>query len=143
MKKQSVNTMMRKTLLVSALVVMGLFAAQSKAVANNNLNKADSVKTEKAAIKYIGSTGEYLYFSVDYNNAEGKNFSVSIKDNTEDVLFYDTFNNKTFHKVFKLPKDLDVSALSFAVKGGKENYAESFNVNISSKMVTDVTVSRN
>jgi len=146
MNKQTVNNIAKRLFLVSILSAFILFAAQSKAIASENGSKNDTVinvnKSENVLVKYIGSTRDGLYFNVKYNNEKGQSFDIVIKNETGEILYDGSFNDKTFDKKFLLPKDEDVSFISISLRSNENDYVQSYNVTIKSNTYDDVVVKK-
>jgi hypothetical protein len=145
MSTQTVSNISRK---VTAIVAAALLAttanfagAQSVsniAAANSSLINKDQ---EKVQVKYLGSLEDGVMFNVLFNNTAESNFSLSILDENGETVYTGVFNDKQFDKKFKIAKNF--SKLTFVIKGDKDKFEQSFNINISSRVVEDVAVSKN
>lgn len=144
MKTQTIKNIAKKFFLGSILTSVIFLSAQSKTFAANNFG--DSTIKENlvgnVSVKYIGNSEDGLFFNVKYNNEKGKYFDVVVKDESGDILYEGSFNDKYFDKKFLLPKDHDVASLSIAVIAGKNDFVQNYNVTVKSNSYTDVVVSK-
>lgn len=143
MKKQSVSNI-AKYLSVAALVTAGMYGSAQAATGKDSLHK-DSVlvrnDNDKVQVKYIGSTEDGVIFQVLYQNTSGKSFTVKVLDDAADVLYEDDFTDSSFSKKFLLPKVY--TRLRFTVTSDADKTEQSFAVNIQTRLIEDVVVSRN
>ena len=56
-------------------------------------------------------------------------------------MFKGSYGDKNFDKTFKLPKS-EVSKVTFVIEDTKQGSKEKFDVNINTRVVEDVTVSK-
>jgi len=147
MKNKTVNNTGHRLFLVSILFVFILFAAQNKAIASeNNSNKDTAINmnnSENLLVKYISSSENGLYFNVKYNNEEGQDFAIIIKNEIGETLYDGSFSDKTFDKKFLLPQDENVSFISISLKSNKDDFVQSYNVTISPNTNEEVVVAKN
>ncbi len=143
MKNQSVNNTAKTIFLGAILSVATLLATTAKAASiSGNPASVDSVST-KAEIRYVGlDADELLSFTVKYNNPSGRRFNLLVLDESGESLFNGVYNDKKFNKAFKLPA-ASVNNLTFMIQGVKENYKEVFNIDVNTRQITDVVVSKN
>ena len=100
MKKQTLNTIAKRFFLGNILAAALFLSAQAKANTPLPTNDTylDSTVANKLDLKYLGNTNDGLEFDVKYNNVSGKYFSFVIKDQSGDILFEQSYNNKQFFK---------------------------------------------
>lgn len=98
------------------------------------------VKT--ASVKHLGNYKNSFVFQVMMDNEAGEKFSVTIKDADGSILFSDTYQDKKFDKRFLFNKSEDYSKLSFIIRSLKDNQAQTFEINTSTRVIEnyDVTV---
>lgn len=123
-------------------IVLSLFlAGMSLASLANGPHDPINDKNESAAeVKYIGNSDGELFFDVAYNNASGKRFSVSIVDETGNLLFQGAYSVKKFDKKFKLAESESYGKLVFIIRNFGDNSVQRFEVNANSRLVEDVEV---
>lgn len=145
MKKQSVNSIVKRVFLSSVLALVLFVTAQESVYARGSEKKIDSAAANaKVSVSFLGSTENGLVFNVKYDNVEGTNFVVAVTDESGEVLYQDYFSDKKFDKKFLLPKDVDAKKISFSIKSDKgANLNQTFAISTSTKIVEDVVVSRN
>ncbi|MFL9481710.1 hypothetical protein ACI6Q2_02960 [Chitinophagaceae bacterium LWZ2-11] len=140
------KTSILRKLFLANILVLSLFATvNANASFKHDDKKADSAaKNEKAAaITFLGSNQDGLVFNVKYDNTTANVFTVVVTDETGEVLYQDSFKDKQFDKKFLLPKSDVAKKISFAVKSDKGTISQNFNIDITTKVVEDVVVSRN
>jgi hypothetical protein len=147
MKMQTLNNIAKRMVVANILVVALFFSVQAKA--NTNAVKIsenivlDSSSAYKLDLVYVGNSTEGLEFDVRYNNLSGKYFSFVIKDESGDVLFEQSYNNKAFYKKVQLPEVGEVKALTFTILNDKNKIVQTKEVKISTNLVQDVLVKIN
>ncbi len=136
MKKQSINNIAKRFFLGN-LLVAALFLSASANTGTNTVTSADKVE-----VKYTGvDVNNQLSFNVKYANPSGNTFSLVVLDENGDQLFKSAYGDKKFEKTFKLPKS-EMSKVSFVIEDSKISYKEKFDVNIKTRVIEDVIVSR-
>src|SRR5438105_4367787 len=90
-------------LVITAVIAVTGFTlhAQTSQVKQESVSPATSVK-------YIGSRQDILSVAVQYSNAKGQPFTITVRDQDGYQFFLGHFTEKKFSKVFELPKT-DVS----------------------------------
>ncbi|MBA4196967.1 MAG: hypothetical protein C0459_05365 [Chitinophaga sp.] len=146
MKKQSVNTI-AKRLFAGSLAAAFFFLATpytSNATVGGKIqvtNVAD--KNNNGVVEYLGNTEENFFFRVKLNNPNAEFVSILILDESGETISRITSKDKQINKVFQLSKESGLSKLTFIVKGSQINVEQSYNVDIVSKVIQDVVVSKN
>lgn len=128
---------MKKAIITGLLSVILLTAAEAR---NNEKTDANKAKIE---VNYTGFFNNDLAFNVRFDNPSGNNVTLTVVNEDGENLFKSNFSDKKFEKKFVLLKDADVSKLTFLFQSGKEVYKESFDINITTREVSDVVVKRN
>ena len=133
---QSINTI-AKRFFFGNLLVAALFLSASA-----NTRHSAIISPEKVEVKYTGlDVNNLLSFNVKYSNPTGNTFSLVVLDENGDQLFKGSYGDKNFDKTFKLPKS-EVSKVTFVIEDTKQGSKEKFDVNINTRVVEDVTVSK-
>jgi hypothetical protein len=145
MKKQSINTIAKKFFAGSIIAAVLFLSAQTKTNAQSSIYKnvvvEASAQDNKLQVKYLGNNEDGVLFNVKYNNANAADFSIIVTDETGEVLYKNDFNDKNFDRKFMLPKIY--SKVVFSVRNDKDKSEQAFTINVSSRIVEDVVVSRN
>lgn len=143
MKNQTLNTVAKKFFAGSILAAVLFLSAQNNVYANDNAKKnVVSENNSNATIKYEGVNNNYLLFSVKYNNAKSEFFTLSIIDESGETLYNTASKEKEFSHTYALPKDTDVSKLTFDIRSSKADFHQSFDVNINTSYVENVVVNK-
>ncbi len=136
MKMQSINTIAKRFFLGN-LFVAALFLSASAKTSNSPLTSPDKVE-----VKYTGvDVNNQLSFNIKYANPSGNSFNLVVLDENGDQLFKGVYGDKKFDKTFKLPKS-ETSKVSFVIEDVKASYKEKFDVNVKTRVIEDVIVSR-
>jgi len=110
----------------------------------NNLHAQTLVSTQttsttQAALKYLGTQEDAMYFHVQFRNDAGSKFRLAIYDAQGEELYNVVFNDKAFDKKFQLPKAFkDKIVFTISEPGGKQLHL--FEVN--TKVAEEVSVRR-
>ena len=133
--KNQINNIAKRFLLGSLFVA----ALTVSASANTNTTVTSSDKVE---VKYTGvDVNNQLSFNIKYANPAGNIFSLVVLDENGDQLFKGAYGDKTFDKTFKLPKS-ELSKVTFVIEDLKTSYKEKYDVNIKTRVIEDVIVSK-
>ena len=145
MKKQTLNTIAKRFFLGNILAALTFINAEAKVntVLPNNISHIDSAIASKLDLKYVGITSKGLELDVKYNNISGNYFKFIIKDENNEVLFEQSYNNKQFFKKVQLPQVGDVKYLTFTIVSDRNKLVQSKNVKITTNIVEDVLVKIN
>ena len=95
----------------------------------------------KAAVTYVSTSSESLFFDVRVNNEEGERFTIIVKDDNGATLYRGNYYDRSFKKRFVLPKT-DSNKLTFLIKRESESKSETFEVNTKTRLVEEVIVKR-
>lgn len=122
--------------LLFASVLMTSLSVQ--AGTNENVNPAD-----RSGINYTGSTNDGLLFKIKINNETGARFTVTVKDDNNEILFSTSYNEKSFDKQFKMLKGEQYSSKYYiTVSSSNKQLEQNYVVNTSTRSVQDVVVSK-
>ncbi|HVG14232.1 MAG TPA: hypothetical protein VM935_04695 [Chitinophagaceae bacterium] len=136
MKKHTMhNSRMKRSRFTTLLFVALGFSFSSFSQTTGTESNLKSV-----TVKHVNISDEKVGFRAQLNNEEGEKFSVAIKDETGQVLFYDVYDDKKFSKnfVFETTKDL---GLVFVFKSLKTKESQTFKVSSTTNFIDDYTVS--
>ncbi len=132
------KTMISKT---AKSIALGLVFATVLTVTANATETIAAAK-DKAEIKYTGvDINNQLSFNIKYANTTGNTFSLIVLDENGEQLFRGAYGDKSFEKTFKLPK-AETSKVSFVIEDSKASYKEKFDVNVKTRIIEDVVVSK-
>jgi len=131
MKKQSFNTLVKRSVLSLGLSTILLAGAAS----------AQSSTNPDPAVKYIGTLDGQPMFKVQLNNQTGDVYHLTIKDDEGTVLYTERFTDKQFAKSFKFDNaERNNVKLTFILEGNKTVQSREFNVNSSTQVLDNVVV---
>ncbi|MFZ6025476.1 MAG: hypothetical protein ACOYVG_13585 [Bacteroidota bacterium] len=128
---------MKKAIITGLLSVVLLTATEARTNEKTDASKA------KIEVNYTGFFNNDLAFNVKFDNPNGNNVTLTIINEDGENLFKSNFSDKKFEKKFVLLKDADVYKLTFLFQSGKEVYKESFDINVTTREVSDVVVKKN
>jgi hypothetical protein len=131
MKKQSFNTLVKRSVLSLGLSTILLAGAAS----------AQSSTNPDPAVKYIGTLDGQPMFKVQLNNQTGNVYHLTIKDDEGTVLYTERITDKQFAKSFKFDNaERNNVKLTFVLEGNKTVQSKEFNVNSSTQVLDNVVV---
>jgi len=94
-------------------------------------------------IHFAGSTSDALLFKVSVNNEKGDDFTVTIKNQSGDILFSRSFKDVNFNKSFKLLKGSeDDERYYFIITSTNKNLEDTYVVTTVARTVEDVAVNK-
>lgn len=137
MKKQTFALGFKRVVLASGLAVALTTAAINPA-------KANGIDTTNSNIEYVGTTDKGIVFNVTYDNPTGAKFELVIKNSLGETVFQQKYSDVDFAKKVVLVKEPGDAHLTFAIRAAnKEEYAQSFDISTTARVVEDVIVKAN
>jgi hypothetical protein len=142
MKKQSIQNIAKKLFFGNLLMAAMFLSANASTLPVKTTSLSAFAPVGKVDVKYTGiDLNNQLSFTVNYSNATGSTFHLSILDQEGEVLYKNYFDNKNFSRTFKLPKS-ELSKVTFVIEDKKNAVTEKFTVNINTKVTEEVIVSK-
>ena len=136
--KQAFLKFSGKKFISAALLFASVLMTSLSVQAGSNENPAD-----KSGINYTGSTNDGLLFKIKINNETGARFTVTVKDDNNEILFSTSYNEKSFDKQFKMLKGEQYSSKYYiTVSSRNKQLEQKYVVNTSTRSVQDVVVSK-
>ena len=126
-----------KAAAVVVIITMATSANAQVAPVSTTVSEVPS----KAAVTYVSTSSESLFFDVRVNNEEGERFTIIVKDDNGATLYRGNYYDRSFKKRFVLPKT-DSNNLTFLIKRESESKSETFEVNTKTRLVEEVIVKR-
>lgn len=124
---------------LSASVLLTSFNSNA-AVTKGNI---EILSGEKTNVQFSGSTSDALLFKVHINNEKGDNFTLTIKNESGDILFSKSFNDVDFQKQFKVIKgDQDNGRYYFTITSNNKDLEDSYVISATAHMVEDVAINK-
>ena len=137
MKKQNLITLVRKSIFNVGFTSLLLIGISSVASAQ------EAPQATTPAIAYIGSLDGQPVFKVELDNKNSAVSYLTIKDELGDVLYSEKIRNKHFSKKFKFENsDRENLKLTFQLESAKGTVTQEFKVNTSTKVLSDVVVTK-
>ncbi len=92
-------------------------------------------------VKYIGSMQGSPLFQIAFNNPEGNDISITLRDQEGYIIYTDVTNDKAYARKIRFD-DLDFATmkLTLTLRSKKELQTKTFEVTRSSRVVEDFTV---
>ena len=118
----------------AALVLLSTKAVHAQAIAVKEL-------PANAVVRYVGQNEDNIMIHVQYDNATGEKFYVTLKNLEGVTLFTQVYKDKKFDKNFHIPK-MDNDKLTFIIKNVAEKDAEVFEVNSNIRTVEEVVIKK-
>jgi hypothetical protein len=136
MKKQFAYSIQKKVFaFLVALVIVFSSSVSLYAVPNPRLPEL-----KQAQVTYKGLQDKFLVFHVDYKNELAQDFILTIRDDHHQVLFskkYEPTGLSTDILLSDLPEDCK---LTFAIRTGKKEFSQAFEINNRVKVVSEYEV---
>jgi len=137
MKKQNLNTRVRRSILKISLATALLIGLTSAASAQ------ESAQQKNPAISYIGTLDGQPVFNVALENKDNSVYYLSIKDEQGYTLYSEKIKDKQFSKKFKFDgSELGSLKLTFTLESDKGVESQVFNVNTNTRFLKDVVVTK-
>ena len=95
----------------------------------------------KAAVTYVETSSDSLFFDVKVNNEAGEKFTILVKDDKSTTIYRGSYSDKNFKRRFVLPKT-DATKLTFLIKSESGLQSETFEVNTNTRVIDEVSVTR-
>jgi hypothetical protein len=141
--KQSFLKLSGKKFVAAVILSASLALTSVAATAHVSKNYIEIVSGENTNVQFTGSTSDALLFKVHVKNEKADNFTLTIRNNSGDVLFAKTFNEADFEKQFKLIKgDQDNSQYTFTITSANKNLEGTYVVTTSEHTVDDVAINK-
>jgi hypothetical protein len=127
-----------KVIAVALTAAMFLFGSPLSSKANGGDVKKPSTITEaQVSVTYQGTNDNSLVFKVDYENAAGSKFWLTIKNDNGDVVYHQQFSDVHFSKtVYFQNTDTEINP-TFVIRANNKDIVRQFQV---SKILTETTI---
>ena len=127
-----------RNLTLTALTIF-LFAA-------NNANASDDggkAKPPVVEIKYMGTVDHMPVVKVEFDNADGGEYYLSLKDDNGHVFYSEVVKATKYSKSFQFDNtDLSGMRVTLSLKSKKENRTQVYEINKSVRQVEDVVIAK-
>lgn len=108
-------------------------------VASANSGNGDSPSVE---LKYLGNVNSQPVFQLNLSVNQEQSFTISIKDQSGEVLYSEKVKAKTFTRNFRLnTESLDDAALKVEVIDGNKK-AQVFTINRNTRFIEETSISK-
>jgi len=97
---------------------------------------------EKTSVQFIGSTNDALVFKIHVSNEKKDFFTLTIKNESGDVLFSKSFNDANFQKQIKVLKDGESDRYYFTLNSGNKSLEQTYSIITSTRTVDDVEINK-
>jgi hypothetical protein len=141
--KQAFLKLTGKKFVAAALLSVSLALTSVAANAHTGKNYIEIVSGENTNVQFTGSTADALLFKVHVKNEKSDNFTLTIRNNSGDVLFAKSFSDADFEKQFKLIKgDQDNQQYTFTITSSNKNLEGTYVITTSERTVDDVAINK-
>ena len=132
------NTILRR--MATPAVLSTLFLVL---LATGNVQANDIPKKEPAEIKYIGSVNQKPIFQLNFENPEGEEVYLSLKDENGVVIYSDVVKDKKYSKKLQLDTgDINELKMVLSLRSKKGLATQTFQINKQIRMIENIEVSR-
>lgn len=123
-------------------LTLGIAFVSIAAAANAQSATNVAAQPENAIVKYLGTQDDLIVFNVYYANPDGSKFLLTVKDQDGTQLYQNNFNDISFTKQFRLPRN-EKDKIIFIIRDGKgADIVKSFEINVNSRFVQEVAVKK-
>ncbi len=113
---------------------------------SNNANASDNgdkIKAPTVEIKYMGTVDYMPVVRVEFDNAEGNEYYLSLKDDKGSTFYSEVVKAVKYSKSFQLENaDLSGMRITLTLRSKKENSTQVFEINKSVRQVEDVVIAK-
>jgi hypothetical protein len=135
-----VNANFSRFFKAAAVVVIITMATGAKAQVTP-VSATISEVPAKAAVTFIATGNESLFFDVKVSNEAGEKFTILVKDDNSTTLYRGSYSDRNFKKRFVLPKT-DTNKLTFLIRSESGLQSETFEINTNTRVIEEVSVRR-
>lgn len=130
------NNTIKSTVTLAVLAIVLVFSS-AKA------NATDKIKNPTVEVKYIGTVDNSPLFQVEFDNVEGEEIYISLRDVNGNILYAGTTKEKRFSKRFRLENiELNDTKITLNVRSKKATQSTVFEINKSVRQVEEVVVNK-
>ena len=142
MKQTFLKSTAKKFIIAAFLTAPVLFAGVS-ARATVNSHDIEIVSGDKTNVQLTANTEDAITFKLHVNNQKGENFTVTIKNNSGEVLFSQVFNETDFEKQFKVLKgENEYANYSVTIASSDKSMVETYVISSTVRTVNDVAINK-
>ena len=100
-------------------------------------------KNASVELKFIGNIENQPVFILNFNNAEEDEFTVVVRDETDNILYRDILKGENLSRKFMINTEgQEVASIKFEVTGKKTAKTIVYEINKKSRVIEDVVVNR-
>ena len=101
-------------------------------------DSTSTVAADPAYVNFLRVQNGQLFFTVKFNNPNGRRFDIVVNDAWGENLYHGNFTGKDFGKVFRAPAELGKLYVSIRPYGQKAEHK--FEISSESRLVQDIYV---
>ena len=133
--KNAINFVKRNVIRnISLAFIFRIFAAAPATA-------GDKVKEAAAEIRYLGNYNGNTVFQINYDNADGEEFTITLKDEYGNILFFDASKEKKYGKKVQFEGvQLEELKLTMTVRSKKSAQSQNFRISKTTRTVEEVAV---
>ena len=125
--------------LLSASIFLTSFSGQATPLSST----IEILTSDKTSVQFTGSTQDALLFRVQISNEKSDHFTLTIKNETGDVLFSRSFKDSSFEKQFKVLKgEQDGGRYYFNITSDNKSLEDSYMITAETRTVNDVKINK-
>ena len=103
----------------------------------------DATKKEPIEIKYIGSVNQNPVFQIDFENPEGEEVYLSLKDENGVLIYSDVVKDKKYSRKLQLNTgDINDLKMVLSLRSKKGVETQTFQINKNVRVIENVEVAR-
>ena len=141
--KQTFLKSTAKKFIIAAFLSAPVLLTGISAGATVNSHDIEIVSGDKTNVQLTANTEDALVFKLRVNNQKGENFTVTIKNNSGEVLFSQVFNETDFEKQFKVLKgENEYANYSVTIASSDKSMVETYVISSTVRTVNDVAINK-
>lgn len=132
MLKASATTInFKRAFLFLSIVVLTSFSSFGQ-------DSTSAVTADPAYVSFLRVTNGHLFFTVKFDNPNGRRFDIIINDSDGENLYRSNFSGKNFGKVFRAPAELGKLYVNIRPYGSKTEHK--FEISSEARVIQDIYV---
>ena len=141
--KQAFLKFSAKNIAGAALLSASIFLTSFPGQATPLSSTIEILTSDKTSVQFTGSTQDALLFRVQISNEKSDHFTLTIKNETGDVLFSRSFKDSSFEKQFKVLKgEQDGGRYYFNITSDNKSLEDSYVITAETRTVNDVKINK-
>jgi len=133
---------MKKVFRNKNIIAVALIAVFATAF-ETPIHATDSTTVNPVELTYLGKAHDQLYFLLNVDNSDKKDYNLLIIDNAGNTLYRETIKGEKISKKFLINADLvEDNQLKFQITDRKTNEMVVYEINQNMRVIQDVVINK-